>query len=114
MSTTALRLLVVFGLLCSGCGSNPTAPTPTGLTLIGVQSGNNVQAVATAQHSDSTTKNVSVGANWTSSNTQLATVSISGLVTPGSGSGDVEIRATYEGLSATLRLIVEPGRVRLP
>jgi hypothetical protein len=115
MSTTLMRLLLVAGLLCCGCDDSPTAPTTTSLTLIGVQNGNNVQADATAHLSDGTTQNVSVrGATWTSSDTQRATVSATGLVTPGPNTGDVDIRATYQGFSATLRLVVEPGRVRLP
>ena len=115
MSTTLLRLILAAGLLCCGCDDSPTAPTPTSLTVVGVQAGNNVQAVATAQMSDGTTQNVSVGPNtWTSSDTQRATVSSTGLVTPGPNTGEVDIRATHQGLTATLRLIVEPGRVRLP
>jgi len=119
MSTTLMRLTLVAGLLlCSGCDDDsPTAPSPsaTSLTLIGSQNGNNVQAVATARLSDGTMPNVSVrGATWTSSDTQRATISATGLVSPGPNTGEVDISATYQGLSATLRLIVEPGRVRLP
>lgn len=115
MSTLTLRLLIAVGFLCSACGSTPTAPTVTGFTLIGIPVGNNVQVEARAQLSDGTTKNVSVnGATWSSSNTNVATVSAIGLVTPGASTGDVEIRATYNGMSATLRLIVEAGKVRLP
>jgi Big-like domain-containing protein len=114
MSTALIRLLLVAGLLCCGCNS-PTAPTTTGLTVNGAPNGNNVQAVATAQMSDGSTQNVSVGgATWSSSDTQRATVSATGFVTPGPNTGDVDIRATYQGFSATLRLVVEPGRVRKP
>jgi hypothetical protein len=115
MSTILLRLIVVAGLLCYGCKDSPTAPSTTSLSLVGAPSGNNIQAVATAHMSDGTTQNVSVGgAAWASSDTQRATVSATGLVAPGPNTGDVDIRATYQGFSATLHLIVEPGRVRLP
>lgn len=115
MSTALMRLFLVAGLLCCGCTDSPTAPTTTSLTLMGAPLGNNFQAVATAQMSDGSTQNVSAsGATWSSSDTQRATVSATGLVTPGPNTGDVDIRATYQGFSATLRLVVEPGRVHRP
>src|SRR5262249_5566676 len=54
---------------------------------------------------DGTTQNVTATAAWQSSNTGLASVSSSGLVTA-AGAGSVTITATYQGKSATLTIVL--------
>lgn len=95
--------------------TTPAAPTVTSLTVTGSgcaggvcpgQVGNNLQLTATVQLSDSTTQNVTSTAQWSSSNTTVATVSASGLVTF-RAAGDADVLAIYQGKLAglTVRLI---------
>jgi len=58
------------------------------------------QLTATAKLSDGSTQDVTRSATWESSNTQLATVSATGVVTM-LGNGEVDIRATYQGVVGT-------------
>lgn len=106
-------LLFVF----AGCGGSPTKPTvdPPLVTVVSLsvtppaasaQAGAAAaQFTATATLSNSSTQAVTGQAAWTSSNTQVATVSASGAATPLSA-GEAEIRATYQGATATARLTV--------
>jgi hypothetical protein len=63
------------------------------------------QLTATATFNDNTTKNVSGQASWSSSDTSIATVSSSGLVSAKS-SGSATITATYTGLNAQTAVTV--------
>jgi hypothetical protein len=65
------------------------------------------QLVAMASMTDRTTRDVTALAQWDSSNPSLATVS-AGRVTV-LGNGEVDVRATYQGVSGSLRLVVMPG-----
>ena len=101
-----LVLVVIGGCDSDGGGNGATAPSPiaTSLSLASApQVSQIVQVTATASFSDGTTKDVTSAAAWSSSDTAIATVSSSGLVTA-LGGGDVDITATYEGVSATIRL----------
>jgi uncharacterized protein YjdB len=55
--------------------------------------------------SDGNVRDVTNTSAWQSSNSALATVSSAGLVTF-FGSGDVDVRATYQNVSGTLHLVV--------
>jgi len=101
-------------VFAAACGSNsPTTPTPTpssatltGLTVTAASPTASVfQLVATARFSDNTTKDVTSVAQWASSNPSAATVASTGMVTV-VGSGDVELRATYQTVTNSLRLTV--------
>jgi hypothetical protein len=60
---------------------------------------------ATAQMSDGTSRDVTTSASWESSNPTLATVSGAGLVSV-LGTGDLDVRATYQSVTGTLHLSV--------
>ena len=63
------------------------------------------QLTAMARLVDGSTVDVTRSAIWQSSNTQLATVSSTGSVTV-VGTGDVDLQATYQSVSASVRVFV--------
>jgi len=114
--------IVITALTMAACGSgktsapapNPTAPTPTppaaaAVTTVTVStvsaSASVIQLAAMARFSDGTAQDVTTAAQWESSNTSRATVSSTGMVTV-VGNGDVDVRATYQNISGTMRLAV--------
>ena len=118
-------LLYAALLIATGCGGSksPTAPnepaappavTVTGLTLSsagGCSTGGvciapgNFTLTATAQRSDGTTADVSSQAQWNSSNSGVAAVSSSGVVTV-TNTGDTDVFANFSGRSAGLTVRV--------
>jgi hypothetical protein len=105
---------IAFGFVnCGGGGgsSTPTTPTPTisGVIVTGPAStakpGDSAQFTATASLSNGTTQTVTNQATWQSSNTSVATVSSSGLVTMTSV-GEVDIRATYQSVTGSAHVTV--------
>jgi hypothetical protein len=66
------------------------------------------QCAAVANSSDGSNQTVTSQATWTSSNTTVATVDSNGLVRHRS-SGQVEIRATYKGVSGSIGLDISVG-----
>jgi hypothetical protein len=110
----AITTLVIVAACMVACGSSsPTTPTPTppSVTLTGVKVtaasplAMTFQLIATARFSDGTTRDVTSAAQWASSNPALATVAPTGMVTV-AGSGEVELRATYQTVTDSLRLAV--------
>src|SRR5271169_1428232 len=94
------RRALVATLLVSACSSVHligVAVTPASPTIA---KGTMVQLAATATFSDNTTQDVSTASSWTSSDTTIATVSASGLVT-GVAPGTVTVTAAYSGVSGT-------------
>jgi hypothetical protein len=89
----------------------PTPPPPAGATVTSVVIASTqmnpmtYQLRADAQMSDGTTKDVTTAAQWQTSNTAVAQVSPSGLVTV-VHDGTVEIRATYQSVTGTTNLTV--------
>jgi len=65
--------------------------------------GASAQFSATATLSNGTTQSVTTQATWSSSNTAIATVSSSGIVTS-VGAGDADVTATYQGVAGRLHL----------
>jgi hypothetical protein len=61
-------------------------------------SANSVQMTATAQFSDGSTRDVTIQAQWSSSNTSIATVSATGVLSI-IAAGDVDVSATYQGVT---------------
>lgn len=116
-------LLFVFAGCGGGGGTGPVTPTPSAPTVVSlsvtpaavsVQAGAAAaQFTATATMSNASTQAVTAQAAWTSSNIQVATVAASGAATPLSA-GDADIRATYQGATATARLTVTPGAPPTP
>jgi hypothetical protein len=107
--------LTVFSTAYGGDGK--PLVTVTGLTVSGfgcsagicsaMAGGSTILLTATAQFSNSTTQNVTSQAQWDSTNTNVATVSAAGLVTPKSV-GEANVMATYQGRVASLTLRVQP------
>jgi hypothetical protein len=60
---------------------------------------------ATARLSDASIRDVTSSSAWTTSNVSLAVVPASGLVTV-AGSGEVDVRATYQRVIGTMKLVV--------
>jgi hypothetical protein len=113
---------VAVGLLVACSGTNnttPSAPTPTptptptvtvsSLTITSAPaSSTTFQLTATARMSDTTTRDVTTLAAWETSNAALATVSPTGVLTV-VGSGEIEARATYQGVMGTVKMVVTPS-----
>jgi hypothetical protein len=107
------REAAILLLMAVGCGgsapSSPQSPsnlpTVTSVTVTAVTTGSQFQCAAVARLSDNSTQTVTTQAIWTSSNSSVATVTASGLVTPIS-TGSIDIGAAYGGVTGTLRLAV--------
>ena len=84
-------------------GSVPVAV----VTITGAPAGASApfQLTAMARLVDGTTIDVTRSSTWLSSNTQLATVSSTGSVTV-VGTGDVDLQATYQSVSGSVRVFV--------
>lgn len=101
--------LLLVGMLAVACGSsatNPAAPTPAGATVTavavtGASTAPSFQLTAMARMSDGSAHDVTRNATWESSATHVATVTSTGLVTV-VGNGDVDLRATYQGIVGAL------------
>jgi hypothetical protein len=92
------------------CGSTATSPSDAGnvaaLTITGTPAGNvTFQLTATARMADGSSRDVTSTAQWETSSRSVAMISSSGVVTV-IGAGQVEFRATYRGVAATLQLTV--------
>jgi Bacterial Ig-like domain (group 2) len=108
----ARSVVVSQAVLVAACNSSPSSPAapsasapasngPTVLSVIATGSappvGTSAQFTATANLSGGSTQNVSALATWQSSNTVVAGVNTTGLVT-GMAAGDEDITATYLGI----------------
>jgi len=82
-------------------GTTVTALVITNLSITDMT----MQLVATARLSDGTTRDVTSSSAWQSSNTSVATISSSGVLSI-VANGEVEARAVYQGVAGTLRLIL--------
>jgi uncharacterized protein YjdB len=71
--------------------------------------GDNLQLRAQARLSDGTLVEVTNLANWQSRNTSRASVGAATGLVQGVALGDFEVQASYQGVSATLPLVVGPG-----
>ena len=93
--------------LNAGASLTSIAVTPSSPRVVVGQA---QQLSATGNYSDGSTKDLTATATWTSSNTQVATVSSTspGLAT-GTASGSASIRAQVGGLNASASLTVDPG-----
>ncbi len=103
-------VLTTFAACAGNTTSSPASPTPVaGLFEVRVTSGTmtdtTIQLSATARFVDGSSRDVTSSATWVSSDTSLATVSPTGLVTA-VGSGSVDARATYQGVTGTLTMQV--------
>ena len=78
----------------------------SGITLFSA-SGQTSQLTAMATTADGRTANVSDQSSWRCSNTLVATVSPTGLVTA-EGVGQAEISVAYQGLTSNVTVFVSP------
>lgn len=104
-------LLVVITMPLLGCGgpspSGPTPPVPTAGSVTTVALSGTVPAIgasssftAIATLSSGATQNITSQATWQSSNLAVITVASTGVVT-GTGVGEADVRATYQGISGS-------------
>jgi hypothetical protein len=121
---TVLALLVV--VAASACAKSPTEPsgdrgnggssaTVTSVVITGdlsVSEGGSTQLTATAMLSNGMQQNVTSSATWTSTDTAVATVSGTGLVTSRT-KGTADISAVYQGRTARATARVEAASYRL-
>src|SRR4029079_16833436 len=119
MKHTCLSGIASFAtVMLVACGgnnnANPVSPTPSpnpsaAVSAITVTSApasaTTFQLTATARFSDNTSRDVTTAAAWTTSNESLATVSQSGVLTA-IGTGDVDVRAVYQGVTGLLKMQV--------
>jgi hypothetical protein len=108
-------LAIATATACTGSSvDNPVSPTPepaiaATVTALVVTNRSiteaTMQMTATARMSDGSTRDVTPLATWQSSNTSIATISSSGLLTI-VGNGDVEVRATYLAATGAVRLVL--------
>jgi hypothetical protein len=96
----------------AGTVDSPLTPSPTtSVTAVIVVTNQMIndsmmQLMATARFTDGTSRDVTATASWESSNTSIATINAAGVLTI-VGNGTMEARATYQGTTGTLRLILE-------
>ena len=121
LAAFAVALLAVPA--CKQSSPNDPSPTPTPtptstpspvVTSVSVsgggpQVGATSQMSATAFFSNNSSQSVTTSANWSSTNTSLATVNSSGIVT-GVGVGSVEISATFQNVrgASTISVLAAP------
>jgi len=104
-------LIVTAVMACGKAGTvnNPVTPTPTtSVTAVIVVTNQMIsdtvmQLKATAQMTDGSSLDVTNTSTWQTSDPSIATVTPTGLLTT-VGTGSVEARATYQGVTGTLRL----------
>jgi hypothetical protein len=121
----ALLIALPIVVLLSSCSETPPGPTqtasppavPSSLTILGVPAtlsmGQSVQLTARATMPDGTTNAVSDGVTWQSSDSSVATVSTSGLLTV-KGSGDADVNAIYQSVKASAHVKVPTAAPAVP
>jgi hypothetical protein len=126
MRRACLSAAVLSALVLAACGDHasngnptaPTTPTPTPTPTATVRAvtvtstGTNpssFQMGARADMSDGASRDVTMLSKWESSNATIATVSATGVLTV-LGSGQVEVRATYQNVTGAMNLLVSAPR----
>ncbi len=105
---TLLMVVLAAGVLA--CSSSPAAPTPRSLTVTCPTTNFNgpnltSQCTATVAMSNGTTQDQTAGSQWRSSDSTIAGVSSSGLVTS-LAPGSAVITATFQSVSGTITVTV--------
>jgi hypothetical protein len=115
ISGVVLMSLLLWISACGG-STTPSNPTVEQITVISTKAGNipdfqigeTDQFKATAVYSDSSVKDVTASTAWSSTDTNIATVNSTGLVTA-VAAGTVSILAAFSGRSASLMIRVLPN-----
>lgn len=107
----AVLVLLTFGAGCTGFFQNPVLQTVTvGPANLNLNQNSTQQMTATGTYDDGSTKNLSTGVVWSSSDTSVATVSTSGIVT-GVSVGSATITAEDGTVSGTSSVTVALANV---
>ena len=106
-SWIAIGVIVVAAMFAVACGSTTSPSTVSTVAVTGTVPtvGGTSQLAATATLTTGTTQDVTSQATWQSSNTAVATVNATGLVT-GVAAGAVQITATYQSVSGVDNLSI--------
>jgi len=124
-SATKLIAVSTLGVLISACGhegtnttvvtaptapTTPTPPAPARVTSVSIGGmpdtpAASFQLTANAALSDGTNRDVTASSAWVTSDARVATVTANGRVTV-LQSGEIDVRATYEGVMGSVHLIV--------
>src|SRR5262245_27212149 len=110
---SATAAVIVMTAACGNDNASPAAPTPPPVSSAAVTidvtsaaaTGSSFQLTATARMADGSSRDVTGVATWQSSNINLATVTSAGFVTV-VGTGEVELRATYAGVTGSMHVTV--------
>ncbi len=94
-----------------GCGSSTSSASISAIAVspspCAVGRTDSVQMTATATLPDGTKQTITSSADWSTANSQTATVNPSGIVV-GVNAGSTAITATYEGASGSIDCTVSP------
>src|SRR5258705_1793467 len=111
----AFRMAVALGIVgaLTSCGrESPTSASGPTITVSSISVSGTAPVVgatapfsATATLSNRTTQTVTTLATWSSSNTSIATVNSSGIVT-GVAAGETDLTATYQNVAGRLHLTI--------
>ena len=119
--TTVILAMVTMVLIGCGGGSSSPATTPppqqAQLTAVSVSPANSTLPVGKTQqfsargtYSDGSTKNLTSGVTWHSSNTNIGAVSTTGLLAPLSA-GKTTVSATVSGITGSASVTITPAAI---
>lgn len=107
LASLATVLSLLSATSCTGFFQNPTVTTLTiGPATLNLNQDATQQMYATATYDDGSTKNLTSGVVWTSSDTSVASISNSGIVTGVSAGGPATITGEYATVSGTATVTV--------
>jgi trimeric autotransporter adhesin len=106
-----LMVILAFGAGCTGFFVNPTLTSvAVGPTNPTIQQGHTLQMAATGTYNDGSTKSLTGSAFWSTSDSSIATVNATGLVT-GVASGTATITAASGTVSGDTMVTVQLGNI---
>jgi len=110
VAALATLFLVAGGLACNGFFVDPVLTSLTVGPTATINQGGTVQESAIGTYNDGSTKTLSSGVQWSSSDSTTATVNSAGLVT-GTSPGSATITAGFQATSGTSSITVNLGNV---
>src|SRR5580698_1869680 len=110
LGAVATLLLFAVGVACNGFFVDPVLTSMTVGPTATINQGGTVQESAIGTYNDGSTKILSSGVQWSSSDSTTASVSNSGLVT-GAAPGSATITAGFQAMSGTSSITVSLGNV---